>query len=467
MTESSPHTLTFGDRLGNFIILETAILSCIAVLTFLSFALWNALRPAPSTEDPQPQRRRWKFLSSTSDYYILGLLFFDLILSTGQILDARWVNLGYVVSGTYCMAQGIVQQIGDVGVALTSLAIACHTFSVLFFRWQAPKTKLLPFSVMALIFLFLLLATLIPALTRPDFWDISGDWCWISPKYSSLQLGLEYCIFWIVAISSFALYIPLFLCLRGNLLVDFSTDNWGKGRMHISWHWLEANQAWKGPESEGGKPMKAENKEQMAVARQMLAYPVVYTILILPSSIFRGLEDHHHIPSAAVAFSGIIYASSGIVNVGLYLITRPAVLEFLGNALCNRRTSSSSSSPSTAGNNATIPTTIINPASSEALVEGEYARSSYEKGTYEMSPRSLRNPNTPGSLRSPRELEEGGSGWRRERVGSAGTGGGRGEGGSSGYAGSGTGGHHHRPISDRVEEDMVPDGYSLNGDHDR
>lgn len=156
-------------------------------------------------------------------------------------------------------------------------------------------------------------------------------------------------------------------------------------------------------------------------------------ILILPSSIFRGLEsdDNVTIPSAAVAFAGIIYASSGIVNVGLYLITRPAVLDFLGNVLCNRRVTAGPS-PGAAG---------------DTPLE-EYSRSSVEKGMYRRD----------DEARSPREAEEGvAGGWRRARSESNADG--RGE-GSSAYAVPRFAAHDRA----RVSEEMVPDNYSLNGE---
>jgi hypothetical protein len=37
------------------------------------------------------------------------------------ILNVRWANNGIVTAGSYCTAQGIVQQIGDVGVGLITL----------------------------------------------------------------------------------------------------------------------------------------------------------------------------------------------------------------------------------------------------------------------------------------------------------------------------------------------------------
>ena len=39
----------------------------------------------------------------------------------GGVLDVRWAHNGIVTTGHYCTAQGIIQQIGEVGVALITL----------------------------------------------------------------------------------------------------------------------------------------------------------------------------------------------------------------------------------------------------------------------------------------------------------------------------------------------------------
>jgi len=39
----------------------------------------------------------------------------------GGIFDVRWVHNGIVTTGSYCTAQGIIQQIGELGVALITL----------------------------------------------------------------------------------------------------------------------------------------------------------------------------------------------------------------------------------------------------------------------------------------------------------------------------------------------------------
>lgn len=59
-----------------------------------------------------------------------------------------------------------MKQMGDVGVALTTLTIATHTFLVLGLRWH-PPTRILsipvPFIVVSLIWTFIVLAIAIPA----------------------------------------------------------------------------------------------------------------------------------------------------------------------------------------------------------------------------------------------------------------------------------------------------------------
>jgi hypothetical protein len=46
---------------------------------------------------------------------------FDFLQAMGGVLDVGWAHKGIVKSGHYCTAQGIIQQIGEVGVALITL----------------------------------------------------------------------------------------------------------------------------------------------------------------------------------------------------------------------------------------------------------------------------------------------------------------------------------------------------------
>jgi hypothetical protein len=50
-----------------------------------------------------------------------SLFVFDFLQAMGGALDVQWAHNGIVTTGHYCTAQGIIQQIGEVGVALITL----------------------------------------------------------------------------------------------------------------------------------------------------------------------------------------------------------------------------------------------------------------------------------------------------------------------------------------------------------
>jgi hypothetical protein len=135
----------------------------------------NHYRP-PTVGNP-----RWRFLRTNVDYFFLSLLVSDLVQSVGSIMDIRWVAAAKLSEGSFCTAQGVIKQVGDVGVALASLAIATHTFSVLFFRWTAPQGRWLPLTILAFIWLFLVLITSVSARIHqnPPFYGPSTYWCWV------------------------------------------------------------------------------------------------------------------------------------------------------------------------------------------------------------------------------------------------------------------------------------------------
>ena len=50
-----------------------------------------------------------------------SLFIFDFIHAVGGILNIRWAGDGQVTVGSYCVAQGIIKQIGALGTALITL----------------------------------------------------------------------------------------------------------------------------------------------------------------------------------------------------------------------------------------------------------------------------------------------------------------------------------------------------------
>ena len=58
-----------------------------------------------------------------------SLFIFDFIHAIGGVLNIRWAGDGQVTTGSYCVVQGIIKQIGALGTALTtlvSLSPRCH-----------------------------------------------------------------------------------------------------------------------------------------------------------------------------------------------------------------------------------------------------------------------------------------------------------------------------------------------------
>jgi len=103
---------------------------------------------------------------------------------------------------------------------------------------------------------------------------------------------------------SFVLYMLIFLRLRGNIIVE---------NRRVSFRFNKIS-AWRGQQFE---------KQAMTIARQMLLYPVAYTILILPIAASRfsafGGDD---VPFEVTVFSAAVFLLSGIVNVTLFSTTR-------------------------------------------------------------------------------------------------------------------------------------------------
>jgi hypothetical protein len=62
----------------------------------------------------------------------------------GGVLDIKWAHNGIVTSGHYCTAQGIIQQIGELGVALITLVCPLLLLSLSLRLTDAHLTSFLP-----------------------------------------------------------------------------------------------------------------------------------------------------------------------------------------------------------------------------------------------------------------------------------------------------------------------------------
>ncbi|KAI9442147.1 hypothetical protein H4582DRAFT_1926706 [Lactarius indigo] len=236
----------------------------------------------------------------------LSLFAYDILQALGGILDVRWAHNGIVTMGPYCTAQGIIQQSGELGVALITLVLTVHTFVVALWNVGA-RARRFAFGIVALASLFVALWVGIGNGIHKNFETPTPYWCWIGPEYGAERLAGEYIWLWIALFVSVIMYIPLYFWTKGRLSVD--SEKWYKFRLK---------------ESDDGYTRRRS-------ALGMLSYPLAYSIVVLPVSITRWLvfsNKNKKVPSAAAFFAVSMFNLSGAINVLLFLIVRPGLLLF-------------------------------------------------------------------------------------------------------------------------------------------
>jgi len=259
---------------------------------------------------------RWEHLIKTPiEIYVLSLFVADLIQGIGIVLGTRWINEGVVVCGTHCTIQGILQQAPETIVAMSTLAIAVHTFSIVFFK-KGRSSISVAIVVVGIIWLYMILfvGITLGMHSNPNnpFYTPTPYWCWVNSHFTSERIIGEYGWLWITAIVSSVLYILLFLFLRGNLVCK---DN--------SWRQIQFQRV----------NRRESVIHETAVAKYafiMLLYPISYIGLIMGLSVVRWIDFiHPHqniIPAPVIFLVQSILAMSGVVNVALLIYTRPGLL---------------------------------------------------------------------------------------------------------------------------------------------
>jgi len=227
-------------------------------------------------------------------------------------MNAQWVQSSSVHVGTFCTSQAVIKHIADVGVAIWALVIAFHTFFLLFFGVTIPRrvSSAALVSANAIVILLICLGpAALDSRTRGPFYGISGYWCWITGEYETERITMDYMIMFLSATLSFILYTLVFLRMRGNVVVN---------GFYIRFR-LAKDEDWRGR-------LFAQN-HALKIARQMLLYPVAYTVVILPIAAARFCEwSGRSVPFAVTIFSDAVFMLSGVVNVLLFCATHRRIL---------------------------------------------------------------------------------------------------------------------------------------------
>ncbi|KDQ11304.1 hypothetical protein BOTBODRAFT_147219 [Botryobasidium botryosum FD-172 SS1] len=309
---------------GLSFIVESGLLSLCAILCVFALVLRNVIIT-----------RRSPFYTHV-DVYIASLFICDTSQALGAIFDLRWILLQKVQCGSHCAAQGALQQWGETGVAMSTIAIAVHTFCGLFFRWSPPSSKLMPTMVVVSIWAFNLIFVVAGYVSHPKMYRGGGHpfyvatpyWCWIRSS-SSYRIFGEYFWMWAAIITSVLLYTPLFLLLRRKIVITEVGSKWYHTRIMFN----SAVAA----DSNTFDVITGANHRR---AKEMLAYPIAYSLTVLPLTIFRWFSKTDHElpiqdqPFALVGIAGVIFGLSGVVNVIVFVVTRPGLLQLRRQAPC-------------------------------------------------------------------------------------------------------------------------------------
>ncbi|KAG8857234.1 hypothetical protein FRB96_005909 [Tulasnella sp. 330] len=295
-------------------------------------------------------------------------MFADLLQGLGAVFSAKWAADGRVICSAYCSAQGttihpqlclpdnhithgartgLIQQLGETGVAMNTLVITLHTFAAVFFRWHPARQPRLWMFVVALIWMYSGFFVILGYTLHTGRRKVNGTpyfgptpfWCWIGPSYLWERIFGEYFWLWFCALVNVVAYPFLFFTLRGNIEVD--PTNWRRIRFRrrggdgIFGQVISPGRTSRpiSKDEESVRILKMRNKEAM----KMFWYPLSYTILVLPLSITRWstfrskdqsatpVKDMSIVTTSAVLF---VFGLSGLVNVLLFLFTRPNLLLF-------------------------------------------------------------------------------------------------------------------------------------------
>ncbi|KAG6917323.1 hypothetical protein DXG01_002981 [Tephrocybe rancida] len=307
--DRSIHCLTRNESIALTIVTEVGFISLLAVCYVFFIITCNVVRHFRLSP-----KHRISVIQEPMDILMLSLFIADFGQAFGAVADIKWVNEGKVEIGAWCTAQGVFQQLGETGSAITTLLIAIYTFIGVWWRiGMGKKSVRVAKLIVGLMWFFIILMVTIGHATHADkrqFYEAPTPyWCWIGDDYLQWRLWGEYIWFWVTLAFSFFAYSLLFFWSRGNITIN--DESWWRFSVH----------------HRQGLHKHHSTRLQSLI---MLAYPIVYSILILPLSIVRWIgfvqergAGVNRIGEAATMTVIAIYGCTGIANVVLLLTTRP------------------------------------------------------------------------------------------------------------------------------------------------
>jgi len=218
--------------------------------------------------------------------------------------------LGKVDSGgTYCTAQGALQQIGDAGTSISAFLVVLLVVAQYHrIDWIVSNPRTVSFVMLGFLVTFLFLLIAPPAISIRSYYGNTGLWCWIAhrnPETDRLQIASAYALDWLASLSSVLGYGYVLL---GTLKHSGRTD-----RNHS-------------PQEDD--ILTGDNVDVFTIkeAKGMMWYSLAYCIEVIPISVVRLVQFGAKGPCPNVRPGWIIFAvsllgASGFINAMLWMTT--------------------------------------------------------------------------------------------------------------------------------------------------
>ncbi|KAF8647462.1 hypothetical protein AX16_006668 [Volvariella volvacea WC 439] len=272
------HCLTRGQTVGLMVVIYNGVISLVAVLCMFGLITRNAMFYRRQRREARGGSY-YSLIEKPIDALLLSLFVADLIQCVGAMVSIEWVRTGKTEVGSICTAQTVLRLLGNTTGAMITSVIALYTL----YSWYTRSEGSLRASVYVIIGVWTLNVLLIIIGNVHHDRNIpyaspTPYWCWVNPHYIQYQIVGEYMWFWIALALSLVAYVVL--ARHNSGIQDY----------------------------------------------RLLAYPIVYSIMILPMSVVRfiqfvrerqPIEDRTPMPSAATFAVVAIFNLNALFNVAL------------------------------------------------------------------------------------------------------------------------------------------------------
>ncbi|KAG9087926.1 hypothetical protein FS749_002551 [Ceratobasidium sp. UAMH 11750] len=276
-----------GYRAGLGLIGLAGLSSAVSTLLLLAYIT----RYTFSSKDESPIVRGIRtFSHSALGVFLYSLLLCDMLQGVAYSISFKWASDGTISHSQACTAQGAIQQVGDLGGAIWSLAIAYYTFSLLFLLKKPPVwTARIVLGVGWTVILVLPIVGphVIQDVDKSGhFYGVVGAWCWIGPGYQLEWFLYLYMWIFLALASSIVIYGLVYLRLSGRLSFENGKLVWktpGQSRglncLNSPWFAHDTSLSFHASES-GSNGVRAPadptsvSKHLKKIARRLMLYPI-------------------------------------------------------------------------------------------------------------------------------------------------------------------------------------------------